>query len=293
MLNRRRILQGLAGISAAGCGLSSYAFAIEPAVRLVVTGYEMKPAAWPAGFPLTIAVITDLHVGEPYMGLERVEAIVEATNALGADVIVILGDFAAGHRFVSKVVPPDAAMAALARLSAPLGRFAILGNHDYWHEPTIWRRALARAGIPLLENDAVRLTARGRPFWFVGTASTIAVILGQNRYRGLDELPATLAKVTDDAPVVLLAHEPDIFPRVPERVALTLSGHTHGGQVRLMGYSPVVPSTYGNRFAYGHIRERERDLIVSAGLGTSIMPVRLGMPPEILLVKLGAPGSEA
>jgi predicted MPP superfamily phosphohydrolase len=98
-----------------------------------------------------------------------------------------------------------------------------------------------------------------------------------------------LAKVTDDAPVILLAHEPDIAISVPERVTLTLSGHTHGGQLRLLGWSPVVPSRYGNRFAYGLVRER-CDLIVSGGLGCSIMPLRLGMPPEVVLVTLRGQG---
>jgi predicted MPP superfamily phosphohydrolase len=93
--------------------------------------------------------------------------------------------------------------------------------------------------------------------------------------------------VTDDAPVILLAHEPDIFPRVPEQVSLTLSGHTHGGQVRLFGYSPVVPSRFGNRYAYGHIVESGRSLIVSGGLGCAILPVRFGVPPEIVLIDVG------
>ena len=100
------------------------------------------------------------------------------------------------------------------------------------------------------------------------------------------DLTATLAKVTDDAPVILLAHEPDVAMRVPSRVALQLSGHTHGGQVRLFGWSPVVPSRYGERFVYGHTRTN-CDVIVSGGLGCSIMPFRLGVPPEIVLVTLG------
>jgi predicted MPP superfamily phosphohydrolase len=88
------------------------------------------------------------------------------------------------------------------------------------------------------------------------------------------------------------AHEPDIAVRVPDRVALMLSGHTHGGQVRLFGWSPVVPSRYGNRFAYGHVRER-CDLIVSGGLGcSSIIPVRLGVPPEIVLVTVRGRGGQ-
>lgn len=104
---------------------------------------------------------------------------------------------------------------------------------------------------------------------------------------GVDDLGGTLAKVTDKAPIVLLAHEPDIFPSVPARVALTLSGHTHGGQVRLLGYSPVVPSRFGNRYAYGHIVEQDRHLVVSGGLGCSGLPVRFGVPPEIVFLELG------
>ena len=103
----------------------------------------------------------------------------------------------------------------------------------------------------------------------------------------MHNLPGTLAQVTNDAPVILLAHEPDIFPEVPARVALTLAGHTHGGQVRLFGYSPKVPSQFGNRFAYGHVVEGGRQMIVSGGLGLSVLPVRLGVPPEVLLVELG------
>ena len=103
----------------------------------------------------------------------------------------------------------------------------------------------------------------------------------------MDDLAKTLAKITDDAPVLLMAHEPDIFPEVPDRISLTLSGHTHGGQFRMFGYSPVVPSRYKNRYAYGHIIEDGRHLLVSGGLGCSIAPVRFGVPPEIVLLELG------
>ena len=117
----------------------------------------------------------------------------------------------------------------------------------------------------------------------------IAYRLGQGRFRGVDDLAGTLAQVRADDPVLLLADEPDIFPRVPPRVALTLSGHTHGGQIRLPLIWPAfVPSRYGARFAYGHVVENDRHLIVSGGLGTSIVPARLGVPPEIVHIVLGA-----
>ena len=105
---------------------------------------------------------------------------------------------------------------------------------------------------------------------------------------GIDDLEGTLAQTAPDEPVVLLAHEPDIFPLVPDRVSLTMSGHTHGGQVRLFGWSPVVPSRFGNRYAYGHVVEDGRHLLVSGGLGFSIAPVRFGVRPEINLVTVSA-----
>jgi len=98
----------------------------------------------------------------------------------------------------------------------------------------------------------------------------------------------TLALATDDAPIVLMAHEPDIFPRVPDRVALTVCGHTHGGQVRLIGYAPIVPSKFGDRYVYGHIVEEGRNLVVSGGLGCSGLPLRFGSPPEIVMIELSA-----
>ena len=191
--------------------------------------------------------------------------------------------------------------AALSGLKAPLGVFSILGNHDWWEDlsaqkagvgPTIARKALESVGIPVLENDAVRIEKDGHGVWIAGLADQLALRPGKawnrKRFVGLEDLAATLAKVDDGSPIILLAHEPDIFPEVPKRVSLTLSGHTHGGQVRLFGYSPVVPSRFGNRYAYGHVVEDDRHLIVSGGLGFSILPVRFGVRPEILAIDLGS-----
>jgi predicted MPP superfamily phosphohydrolase len=232
------------------------------------------------------------------MSLERIEEIVERTNAQKPDIIVMLGDYVAGHRHVTRTIPASEWAPVLAGLKAPLGVHAILGNHDWWEDktvqregqgPTVARRALEAAGIPVYENDARRLAKGGRPFWLAGLGDQLAY-LPARRFRpvrriGVDDLAATLAKITDDAPVILLAHEPDVAMRVPARVALQLSGHTHGGQIRLFGWSPVVPTRY-DKFAYGHSRVN-CDVIVSGGLGCSIMPFRLGVPPEIVLVTLG------
>jgi uncharacterized protein len=296
VLSRRSLLKTVLGSAAALVGTGAYAFGLEPAFRLRVERYGLVPSAWPAGLSLSVAVVADIHAGEPYMPVSRVEEIVESTNALGADVVVLLGDYVAGHRFMTRQVGMAEVAPALAQLKAPLGVFSILGNHDWWDDfvaqrermgPIIAARALREAGISVLENDAVRLVKDGQPFWIAGLGDQIAFLRGRGRFDGVDDLPGTLAQVTDEAPVILLAHEPDIFPKVPKRVALTLAGHTHGGQVRLFGYSPMVPSKYGNRYAYGHVVEDGQHLIVSGGLGTSILPVRFGVPPEILLIELG------
>lgn len=301
-ISRRRFLKTL-GFSGAGMvGLTGYGFAIEPMWRLEVTRYRVSPTDWPRDLKLSIGVIADVHAGGPAMPIERIQGIVEETNALKPDVIVLLGDFAASHKFKMRSVAPEEWSEALGQLKAPLGVHAILGNHDWWDDlgaqrsgqgPVIGRRMLERFGIPVYENDATRLVKDGRRFWLAGLGDQMAFIRGRRKrawrkFEGVDDLDGTLAKVRDEAPVVLLAHEPDIFPRVPSRVALTLSGHTHGGQVRCLGFSPMVPSRYGNRYAYGHIVEDDRHLIVSGGLGCSILPVRIGVPPEIVMVDVTA-----
>jgi uncharacterized protein len=298
--SRRHLLKTILGSVALFIGSGAYAFGIEPAFRLRVQRYALTPPGWPDDLSLRIAAIADIHIGEPYMPLSRVAEIVAETNALAPDLVVLLGDYVAGHRFTTRAIGMAELAPELAGLRAPLGVYAILGNHDWWDDPAaqqagrgpiVAARALKAAGLPVLENEAVRLTKGGRPFWLLGLGDQLALLRrGPKRYRGVDDLAGTLAQVTDDAPAILLAHEPDIFPEAPHRVALTLSGHTHGGQVRLLGYSPLVPSRYGNRYAYGHVVEGGRHLIVSGGLGTvsaGLAPVRFGVPPEIVVVELG------
>jgi predicted MPP superfamily phosphohydrolase len=287
-LSRRGLLLGGVGLLAfSGASTAAYAAAIEPG-RLVTTTYRITPPGWQAP-RLRVAAIADPHAGGPNMTLAHIHRTVDVTNALAPDVIVLLGDYVAHHRFVTERVPDAAWAAEFARLSAPLGVHAILGNHDWWHDVAGVRRAFARVGIPVLENRAVLLGAGSRRVWLAGLGDQLAHRLAPHSFRGADDLPGTLAQVTTDHPVILLAHEPDIFPTVPERVALTLSGHTHGGQIRIpLLWKRLVPSRYGARFAYGHIVEAGRHMVVSGGLGTSIAPVRLGVPPEIVHVVIGA-----
>jgi uncharacterized protein len=289
MLTRRRFLvHGTAGLALAGLGVSGYGLGIEP-LSLVVTRYKLTPPNWPSGFRLTIAVVADLHAGGPNMAPGHIREIVEVTNLLKPDVTLLLGDYFATHRFITERVPHAVWSAELARLQAPLGVWAIFGNHDWWHDIAGTREALRKVGIPAMENEAVRLGLGGRRFWLAGLGDQLAYRRGHSRFQGVDDLQGTLAKVTTEDPVILMAHEPDIFPEVPARVALTLSGHTHGGQIRIPGlWQHWVPSNYGARFAYGHVVEDNRHLIVSGGLGVSKVPVRLGVPPEVVHIELGA-----
>jgi len=296
MISRRHFLRSFSGLGVAGVSTVAYGFS-EPELLLRVTRYHLSPPQWPAEINLKIAVIADIHACDPWMSLERIESIVEHTNTLGADIIVLLGDYVAGHRHVTRFIPAREWARVLAALKAPLGVHAILGNHDYWEDRTVQREgegtiiarvALEAAGIPVYENDVQRLSKGGRAFWLAGLGDQLAY-LPARRYRpvkrvGVDDLGATLNKVTDDAPVILLAHEPNVALRVPSRVALQLSGHTHGGQVRLMGWSPASPA--GRILTYGHVRMNS-DIVISGGLGCSIVPFRLGVPPEIVLVTLG------
>jgi uncharacterized protein len=295
MLSRRAFLK-LTGFTAlAGFGLSSYAFAIEPRFRLVVTRYRLTPPGWPSGErPLRVAVIADPHACEPWMPASRLEEIVDVTNGLKPDLTVLLGDFIGGlRRFRTGDVPATIWGETYGRLRAPLGVHAILGNHDWWTNVDLVRSTLLNNDIPVMENDVALIRPSSGPdFWLAGLGDQLAHRTGRGAFVGVDDLPGTLGKVDDDRPVILLAHEPDIFTKVPDRVSLTLSGHTHGGQVDLpLIGRPIVPSAYGDRFAYGHIVEDNRHLIVSGGLGCSMLPVRFGVPPEIVLVELG--GSDA
>jgi uncharacterized protein len=304
MLSRRTLLKGLAGAGASFLALGAYAIGIEPMLRLEVVRHALTPPRWPAGFKLRIVLLSDIHACDPWMPLARVQSLVDTANGLGGDLVLLLGDYVSGQRLPHRDVDPAALCRILAGLKAPLGVHAIQGNHDWWEDEeamrtgrgsTFMHRALGAAGIALLENDAVRLIHGGRPFWLAGLGDQIAFQWARRRFgfggpAGADDLPATLAKITDDAPAILMAHEPDIFPRVPPRFALTLSGHTHGGQVNLLGWRPVAASDLSARYARGHFREDGRDLIVTSGLGCSIAPIRIGVPPEIMVVELGGIG---
>ena len=299
MITRRNILKGLLGTSLAGLLTGLYGGFVEPDLWMRVQNWALQPQGWPRGKTLRLVMVADLHAGWPNMSVARVQRAVDLANAQGGDLILLMGDYRATHRWQTEVVPIEVAAPILAGLAAPMGVYAVLGNHDWWDHirktggavgPTLTERALEAVGIQVLVNRAVQVGG----LWLLGLDSQTALQVRGKRRRdwvGKSDIAGTLAQMTGDEPAVLLAHEPDIFARLPQvdpaaRIVLTLSGHTHGGQVRFGPWAPVVPSQFGARFAYGWVREGTRDLVVSGGLGCSGLPVRFGVPPEITVVDL-------
>jgi predicted MPP superfamily phosphohydrolase len=247
---------------------------IEPR-RLVTTRRTLELPGWPAAHDgVRLGLISDIHAGAPHAGIKAIERAVARLNAEAPDVVLLLGDFIDAHVLWGGRIPPEHVARELAALRAPLGTFAVLGNHDWKQSGDRMWRALTEAGIDVLENRA----AAAGGFYVAGLAD-----LRERR----PDLPAALAAVPPEAPVILLAHDPDVFPFVPDRVALTLSGHLHGGQVAIPFLRrPAMPSRYGERYARGHIVEDDRHLYVSSGFGTSGLPLRFLAPPEVVVLEL-------
>lgn len=300
MISRRSFLKLTATGLASAAALLGYGTIAEAGGTPRITRYAFTPRGWTSGLKLRAVLVADIHTSDPWMDLDRVSSICDMANDAGGDVILLLGDYVNAILELGHAVPEDEIAGRLKRLSAPLGVHAILGNHDYWQSPDFDTdprmmprigHAFERAGLSLLINDAIRTEKDGKPFWIAGLADQLALrysaAQGPTNNLGLDDMITTLGKVTDDAPVIMMAHEPDIFAQMPGRVSLTVSGHTHGGQVNLFGWSPVMNSRYGTRYRGGHIVENDRDLVVSRGLGCTGVPLRLGVWPEIVVLDLG------
>lgn len=285
---RTKLGKVFAALAAVLFALGVWAFWLEPA-SITVRRVHLEVTSWHAEHRgLKVAVLADLHVGSPHMGLGKLRRVVEHTNDERPDLVLLLGDFVIGGRGHSggvlggTFVEPEPVAAELGALRAPLGVFAVLGNHDWWFDGERVAAALKGAGVTVLENQAARVESGGRGFWLVGVADL---------WTRRPDIAGALGQVEGDDPVILLTHNPDIFPDVPPRVSLTLAGHTHGGQVNLplLG-RPVVPSRFGQRYAMGHVVEQGRHLFVSGGIGTSIIPVRFRVPPEIVILTLSEEG---
>ncbi|HEV2915967.1 MAG TPA: metallophosphoesterase [Pyrinomonadaceae bacterium] len=280
LLSGRKKKLGLivAGALLAGCAtLILWAFVLEPD-SLVVRETVIVIPQWPRAFDrLRIALIADLHVGSPHIRIDKLRQIVATINEQQPDLILIAGDFVIQDVMGGEFVEPEAIASELKNLRARDGVIAVLGNHDWWYDGDRITRALESAGVRVLENDVAGIERDGQRVWIAGLADL---------WTRKPLITTTLAKINEPAPnVIVLTHQPDIFPQIPSGVLLTLAGHTHGGQVNLplLGRR-VVPSDFGERYAIGHVEENGHHLFVTPGIGTSIIPVRFRVPPEISLI---------
>ncbi len=258
-----------------------WGFFIEPN-RLVLHQEAIQIDNWPSELSgIRIAMIADLHTDNRFINEQKLDQIVALTNAQHPDLIVLLGDYIQGGRNESSNrVEPEITAAHLKNLKAPLGVYAVLGNHDWWYNGERVRRAFENEGIPILEDEVKELSWHGRSFWLAGLADL---------WTRPQHVAPTIAKAPPGSTVIALTHNPDIFPTLPASVPLLLAAHTHGGQVKLpLIGTPVVPSRFGPKYTAGDIYENGHHMFVTTGIGTSIMRVRFRVPPEIVILTVNA-----
>lgn len=275
---RRRLRFVLASLALALFFAALWGFVIEPR-RLVVNEVDLALPRWPEGqAPLKVALLSDLHIGSPWWDLDRAAELVRVTNETKPDVVLLAGDYTINGVKLGTRIEIEAIAKVLAGFRAPHGTIAVMGNHDEYNDRQRTRQALEANGIVVLENEAKTFDHGGSPVSIAGYA---------DHYESYAWPERAFAKADPRAPVIALVHEPDIFARHYDRPAITLAGHTHGGQVALPFFGrPVVPSDFGQRFAVGHVVEDGHHLFVTTGVGTSIYPVRFRVPPEIALLTL-------
>lgn len=275
---KRILLIGLLlGLALAGYGY--WGALRDPTVRTVTIAMEDWPKGQP---PLRVALLSDLHVAGPDMPPERLARIVTQVNALKPDLVLIAGDLVSDKRVSTHRYSEAEAVAPLGGLRARHGVVAVLGNHDHWRNTAGMRRALEANRVTVLGNSVIAragVILAGADDDFTGRADPEALVRAVAPFKG---------------PVVTLSHSPDIVPELPARFGLILAGHTHCGQIALpLIGRPATMSRYGDRFACGLIREGARTIVVAAGLGTSVLPIRIGAPPDLWLLELTAPAAPA
>jgi len=258
-----------------GLGLLAFAYR-EATADPIVRRRAVTLPDWPAGArPVRALLLSDIHVGGPDMPPERLARIVAQANALRPDVVLLAGDFISDKRSGTRDYPYPVALAPLKALAPRLGTVAVLGNHDHWKNAAAARAALRAAGVRVLDNDAAEI-------------GPLAVGGLDDAFTDHADLPRTTARMARlPGAKLVLSHDPDPFADLPPEVTLMLAGHTHCGQIVLPLWGPLsTQSDYGRRFACGVVREGASTLVVSAGLGTSILPLRLGAPPDMWLIEL-------
>ncbi len=231
---KKRIRITLVGIALLIACLFFWGIWIEPN-RLIVHREVLTIDKWPKELDgLRVAVISDIHVGSWFVRDGKMRLIVSRTNELQPDLIVILGDYMSGQGWMRDRVVPEVFGPMLKDLRAPLGVYSVLGNHDWWWDGPRVRQGLEANGIKVLDDEVREVSFRGNAMWLAGLADL------WTRPQRINE---TIAKIPPDRPVIALTHNPDIFPRLPQRVPLLLAGHTHAAQIHF-------PNSWANSSAF-------------------------------------------
>jgi len=269
-LRRRRLVKRLAWLVAiATFVFLAWGFVWEPG-RLIQRDYAIALPHWPAQCDgLRADVVADIHTGSPRNGVDKLDRVVAQLSASDSDVVIMAGDYVILKVFLGKYVTPEVVAAHLKPLLAHKRVYAVLGNHDWWKNGTRVRRALESIGVTVLENRATEISLGQCRLWLVGVGDL---------WEGHPDIRRAFAGINDDAPVIAITHNPDIFPQMPARASLVIAGHTHGGQVNLL---PGQPSMRFGHYIAGPIFDHGRQLFVTPGIGTSILPFRFRVPPEI------------
>lgn len=227
--------------------------------------------------PVRVVLISDLHVSGPDMPPSRLAAIVGQINAQKPDIVAIAGDFISDKRVATRHYTYREALSPLTGLKPRLGTVAVLGNHDHWRNAGDARTELQRIGVIALQNEAVRL-------------GSLAIGGVDDYYTAHSDGAKTVAAMAHlGGAQLVITHSPDLFPIMPGHSRLMLAGHTHCGQVRYpWGGSPATMSRFGDRYSCGRMEENGRTLIVTGGLGTSVLPFRLFSTADIWVITLRA-----
>ncbi len=246
----------------------------------IVKRHSIESAELAAGAaPITIALISDVHVAGPDMPPNRLAKIVDQINALKPDLIAIAGDLVSEKRTATHVYTAQEITAPLGELDAPLGAVIVPGNHDHWFDWPGLKAELSKfENVTVLENSAAQI-------------GPLAIAGVDDDFTGKADLPLTLEGMAGlSGPRIALTHSPDIFPSVPVNFDLVLAGHTHCGQIAYpWGGSPATMSDFGELYACGVVEQHGKTLITGAGLGTSLLPVRLFTQPEIWFITIRPP----
>lgn len=292
---RRFIPYILAGIALSLLALA-YGYFIEPH-RLVVNETELRIAGLDSAFDgLLIVAVADIHAGSHGVDAARMREVVDEINAQNADVVVMLGDFVSQLNDGKPIrerplkMPVESLTEGLAGIRAKYGVYAVLGNHDGWYDNTSVAEALREAGIRVLENEVAFIERGGRKLRLFGMRDHLHMGTWATFDNDMRRAVASYERTGD---IIVLQHSPDVFPVINafktfgDDFKLMIAGHTHGGQVRfpVLG-TPIVPSAFGQKYAAGHVREDGKELFVTTGIGTSLLPFRFLVPPEIAVLTL-------